>query len=343
MTENDLNPLSLFDSLCAPTATSSGSAQFAARPLPSRPADFVAKGRDNQPALLIAVPDTSSGMRPPPITLEHLMADHGLECRVQQPDGSIHQGVFSVIQCVDADRLLQEHFLRAIVPVVQGLPLPPVYRDVSSAVNSLAELFRQMSLPGRKSIQGLWAELFLITSANRPNVLVKAWHSTPGDRYDFNSGTERIEVKSASGRARTHHFSFEQLHPPDNTRVHIASIFIEEAGNGQSIFDLVDTIRHQTHNDVRIAERIDQIVGATLGANWRQAADMRFDYELAATSLCFFDSASIPTVPEPLPAGVSDVRFQADLSLGTKANLGEITDKGILFSALSPSCSFEVD
>jgi hypothetical protein len=177
------NLLDLFNSL-RPPEQQLVAVQFTAHEIPERRADFIAKDRYGQPALLIAVPSSMTSTPPPQISLEHLVVDHGLECKVKKLDGIIHQGIFSVIRCVNADRFLHEYFLRSIIPIVQKLPFLPEYRDISHAVISLVELFRQLNMPSRKSVQGLWAELFLITSARFPQVLIETWHRTPEDLYD---------------------------------------------------------------------------------------------------------------------------------------------------------------
>jgi hypothetical protein len=79
----------------------------------------------------------------------------------------------------------------------------------------------------RKSVQGLWAELFLMARLRDPSALVAAWHSQLGDLYDFSAGSQRIEVKSAIGRIRRHHFTLEQVLPIPRTRVLIASVLVE--------------------------------------------------------------------------------------------------------------------
>lgn len=72
-------------------------------------------------------------------------------------------------------------------------------------MNQLIELFRAIAKPARKSLQGLWAELFLISQACQPAILVDAWHTAPEDSYDFAVDNQRIEVKSFSGQICQHH------------------------------------------------------------------------------------------------------------------------------------------
>jgi hypothetical protein len=185
----------------------------------------------------------------------------------------------------------------------------------------------------KKSIQGLWAELFMIARARNPHVMLNAWHATPEDRYDFNQGEQRLEVKSSSMRIRQHHFSLEQLHYLEGTKVLIASIFIERAGAGTSAFDLMEQIHSRIINNPDILLHMDRVVGLTLGKNWRHALQERFDQELAEKSVAFFESSTIPTVNPSLPLGVSEVRFKSDLTTSPTINLASYRALGGLFQA----------
>ena len=118
-----------------------------------------------------------------------------------------------------------------------------------------------------------------------PAVMISAWHQTPEDRYDFSASNQRIEVKSAAGRIRQHHFGLQQLHPPRGTNLLVASTFVESAGGGVSIAELADQVRSQIAGDPGLILLLDRIVGLTLGDNWRQASQFRFDKELAEQSL----------------------------------------------------------
>jgi hypothetical protein len=325
--------LALFDSI-EPPRVDRAEPHFMARPLPGRKSDFLGKSVNGQPALLINSTAATTGAPPPPINLEHLIVDHGLECQVQQLTGPVLRGVFSVLQCVDADRLLQEYFLRSVVPIIHGLPVAPSYADIARAVNALAELFQRMASPAKKPIQGLWAELCVIAVSKSPRILIKAWHSTPSDRYDFSSGSERIEVKSASGSERIHHFSFEQLQPAEGIRLLVASMFVNEADDGLNAFDLVDKIRHRLSGEIQRIGRVDQVVGSTLGSSWRQASEMRFDFEEATASLRYYEPSVIPSIQGPLPAGVSHVRYQSDLSAATPSTLPPQSSDSDLLLAL---------
>ena len=78
------------------------------------------------------------------------------------------------------------------------------------------------------TVNGLWSELFLIENSTNPKELINYWHNLPEEKFDFNAGKERIEVKSSSSFERKHIFSAEQLNPPSDTQVLIASVFLKQ-------------------------------------------------------------------------------------------------------------------
>jgi hypothetical protein len=82
---------------------------------------------------------------------------------------------------------------------------------VGRALESLIELFRMLTIPPKESVQGLWGELYLMAQANDPVRLAGAWHARPEELFDFSEGAELLEVKSAAGYDREHHFSLDQL------------------------------------------------------------------------------------------------------------------------------------
>jgi hypothetical protein len=220
---------------------------------------------------------------------------------------------FSIVRCVGDDPALHTYFLRVAAVLLMELGVYPSSTSVSRAIDRLIELFRAMARAPRKSVRGLWGELYLIAQAPDPTLLVSAWHALPEDLYDFNMGSQRIEVKSASNRIREHHFSLDQLHPPDGTKVVVASLFVERAGAGTSATDLIDQVRGLVGSNSNLLSHIDQIVGLTLGADWRHAAEDRFDRETANSSLSFYASDTIPKVSTALPAAVSAVHFRLRL------------------------------
>jgi hypothetical protein len=306
--------LALFDTLEAPIGALADEPRFSAHPIPSYEQHRIGKDPTGAPAILIATNDGAGTRSATPIVLEHLAVAPDILCRVSHVDGSSEEGKFTVIRCGGGDRALYTYFLRVMSALLVQIGPMPSLRDINRAIHVLVELFRAFTEPPKKSVQGLWAELFVIAQAHDLSIMIESWHEKPGDRYDFTRGDQCIEVKSAQGKLRQHPFSLEQLSPPSNTMLLIASVFVERSGAGVSVIDLVDELRAKIQDQVDLLLKVDRVVALTLGNTWRMAIEDHFDRVLAEKSLSFFEPSRVPCIDRNLPTGVSDVHFLSDLS-----------------------------
>jgi Putative PD-(D/E)XK family member, (DUF4420) len=291
-----------------------GTVRFTAVPIPGFERHRLAINAAEDPCLLVAVDAAPRTAAAPPLALEHLTVQHDVECRVMYPDGSTERGHFTLICCAGGDRALEDYFLSIVGSLVGLVGELPTAGEVNAVVTRVVELFQAMSRPERKSVQGLWAELFVIARSRDVSRMVRAWHVVPADRFDFNEGPARVEVKSTSGPVRQHQFSLDQLVPPADARALVVSVRVERAGAGTSLGELVGEVKAGLRGDALLSFHVDEIVMQTLGSAWRRALDERFDRQVAEDDLAFFDPAVIPRVDEKLPPGVSDVRFRVDLA-----------------------------
>jgi hypothetical protein len=305
--------IELFQSI-EPIATSDSENRFSTILIPGYEPHRLGKDAQGRPLLLISILNVRSQNQRTPIVLEHLRVQYNLNCRVSRPDGTFEEGVFTVVHCTGEDVTLQNYFLKVMSTIVVSLGDRPTQSDVAHAINQLIELFRAMTKMPRKSVQGLWAELFLISQARQPAILVDAWHTVVEDRYDFAMDDQRIEVKSFSGNVRLHHFSLEQLHPPGGVKALVASVSVESSQAGISIADLRGKIQTRLGNNLDSLLHVDKIIALTLGDAWQQVSDARFDEKLAEESLAFYETSVIPSVNPNLPSGVSGVHFRSDLT-----------------------------
>lgn len=300
-----------FGTLAPPTGTKSD-LRFSAARVEGHSRHRIAVDRHGLPALLIAVADAAGPG--PPMVLEHILMQQGVDCRVTEPDGGTSTQRCTIVRCTDWDPITHEYFLRVGQTVLDAVGDEPRRETVSRTIERLVELFRALAAPSRKSVIGFWAEMFVISHARHPATLVQAWHEKPEERFDFAWLDERLEVKAAAGRVRRHHFSLEQLLPIAGARVLIASLLLERSTGGPSLRDLVDSIRSTIADDPEQLLRFDAIVALTLGESWQAAMEERFDGSLAAQSLMFFDQEVVARPPGTMPLGVTEVRFVSDLS-----------------------------
>lgn len=287
-------------------------------------------------ALLLALPQPDASGRSVPIELEHLVVQHAVPCLIWKEDGSSEECVFTLIRCREPDRVLTGYYLGVIDSLIPLLGTSPSEGRVGEVVGQLVELFRALQMPRRKTVQGLWAELLLIAQASAPRVLVRAWHAVPEEAFDFSGPGVRLEVKSAVGPERQHYFSLGQLVAPAGTRVVVASLFVERAGGGVSISELSSRVRSRLAGDVDLMLKVERVVAASLGEDWRLGLEESFDVERAVSSLAFFPSDSVPSVDPSLPPNVYDVRFRANLTGATPLDLRDLQRAGGVFEAAAP-------
>jgi len=258
------------------------------------------------PALLLEldVVDTHTSA----IEIRNLAVRPNVTCRIRSAAG-MSEGLFTVCMCTTPDPRLQDLFLDAL----QCL-LSPTRSGGSallrSAVEGLIELFSGLQRAPTTSVIGLWGEVFLMHAAERPDVLLDAWHQFPGDHYDFACRNERLEVKTTTGR-RQHSFSLEQLTPPEGTRLLVASVVTESSAAGSTIQELITkTAARCTSVDAvnRLMSGAAKALGGTIG-EW---SGVRYDVARAEDSLLLIDGESVarPTVRD---AEVWDVHFRVDL------------------------------
>ncbi len=272
-----------------------------------------------------------------PIRLQNLLVSYGVHCVISHTDGQKEEGNFTIIKCISADLSLYPHFLRILSPIVTMLGTTPSSATVRKAITSLVDLFQSLTSPSKKTVQGLWAELLVIKLATNPIELVAAWHSHPFEPIDFVDTHYRIEVKSSSNRSRIHNFSQVQLTPPLNTQLIITSLFVESVAGGLSLRRLYDDVRLVLASDYIRLIQFDTIFYATLGANWQDAMEECFDFELATESIKFFDSMLVPKIDCEIPVAVSDIRFTSDMSGIPSLSLDTLLSFGGLFASIVPT------
>ncbi|MEO8007533.1 MAG: PD-(D/E)XK motif protein [Betaproteobacteria bacterium] len=326
--------LQLFESLVLPMATPSRN-DLSAVAIPESGGHRLAKDANGYPCLLIR--QSPQRGRLAPIRLENLLVSFDVPCTISHVGRKLEQDIFTIVRCTASNPALFPHFLIILTPMICTLGPAPTHAAVRRAIAGLVELFQALSAPAKKTVQGLWAELFLIRWASDPRAMAAAWHPDPQEHFDFSAGPQRIEVKSSSLRRRVHHFSLVQLTPPQGTRVLVASLFVERSGGGASVHSLFDSVRALLASSAELMRHFDATFYASLGAGWEEAMNEAFDWEMARESLAFFDADQIPTVPNPIPPSVSDVRFCSDLSAAVPLRRDEVIAAGGIFSAGIPN------
>jgi hypothetical protein len=240
-----------------------------------------------------------------------------------------------LVRCTSGEPTLREYFVRAVELAVRQLGDSPTRPAVNQAIKRLVDLFQAFEAPARRTVQGLWAELFVIDASRDPGALLSAWHIDREEAFDFAVGPDRLEVKSFSGPARVHTFALRQVRPGVGISVLVASVRAERSAGGSSVADLMRSITQRGIGDEAVA-KMEAIVAATLGNSAPTALGLLFDVERARESLRFFDAQGIPSVDPVLPAGVIGVHFESSLEGVASLPTDGLAARGPLAAAAAP-------
>lgn len=304
--------------------------QFSAVPIPEYSNHRIAKDKHENPTLLLSISKEGARTLIANLKLQNVLVLFDMKCKIKL-SGNLIERTFTAICFIGKDILLKKYFLKLCSTLVEDLGNMPSHDEVRKEITRFIELFRLATEPQTKTIQGLWAELFLIAESKEPANLVRCWHSIPEEKFDFNNGEERIEVKSSSNSLRLHNFSLDQLHSPTDTRTIIASIFVRQASTGKNIATLSSEILARL-TDIELTEKIQLQIALTLGKTISDSMKLRFDYEFAKDSLKFYKAEDVPKIAiESIPNLVSDVRFKSDLTDVISINPDEIAGNSGLF------------
>ncbi|MEX1364065.1 MAG: PD-(D/E)XK motif protein [Nannocystaceae bacterium] len=306
-----------------------GGGVFAARPLDSRGVFRLGRDSAGRPALLVTV--TGQVSLGAPVELRNIDFHPARPCRVRTEHGE-ERLTLAVVRCTSDDAGLQRYFLDVLDVAIASLPAIPSASDLSSTVQHLIELFSALEQPPRATVQGLWCELLLLAGARRVRQAVVAWHRDPADVHDFSAGTQRVEVKSTIGPLRAHHFSLQQLVPPEG--VVVASFVLDAGGAGTSIADLWEELTARQDLTDEHRRRVAGTIAGSLGTDWRRARQVAFDRDRALARMRLYCAESIPKVDPELPLGVRDVRFSSELTDTPSKTMPSLVTQGGLFAAL---------
>jgi hypothetical protein len=201
-------------------------------------------------------------------------------------------------------------------------------------VERLIEVFQALGAPSRESIQGLWAELLLLSRAPDIELSTQAWQPSTRSLVDFVHGKLGLEVKSTSSQVRQHRFALAQLQPTDGAQRYVASLLLTPVGRGASIGDLWDLIEERLAHRGALRDRLAGRIAQILGEDWQRAHSQHFDVDSAVRSLLIFDVRAVPRVGEEADPAITDIEFTVDLSGAPSIPLSELVERGPLFDAL---------
>lgn len=196
---------------------------------------------------------------------------------------------------------------------------------LTSFFRSMVRLFtvsRSQDLQSER--QGLWGELFVMRHVRGFGFWAPSWHSEAGRRFDFSAANRRVEVKTAVGAERIHHFSHRQIYALEGEEVVIASLLLREEDAGLSLREVI----REARDALRGTEHYFKLEGAIRRAGMDLVSEPGpiYDATEAAGSLAWFRSTDAPHFRMPEPAGVSETRYKVDLSTAPRIEPQELEE-----------------
>lgn len=324
---------SLLETIDVPADCPGASLQYHVKPIPNYEGHYFGRTSRGAPCLLLSAKDSSLKA---PIRLAAIEVSFAIPCTITIEGDTERTETLSAVTCTATDRVVQNYFAHVCETILHIVGASPSLEQVVEAVRRLVDLFQRLSAPARRSVVGLFGELYVIHIANSPAEAVAAWRSTMDDRFDFSVDNVRLEVKASGTRQRAHEFSMEQCSPPPDTDGVLVSLFVEASGGGTSLLNLIERIEEQLGGDAALLLKLQEVIAEGLGNNASAALSMRFDESVARSSLQVYELAAIPAVREQIPAEVSQVRFRSDLSRMTAANTTALASRNNKLKSLLP-------
>ena len=266
----------------------------------------------------------------PGIVLKHISVHYGKKCRVHSANKHTDE-VLTLVRIHAPDSTQLQVFGDVVSLLLNRLPIADE-KGISDLIDQLVELFSALNQPSISTIVGLWGELFLMLQAQSPEVVAKAWHTSPQEKFDMSDGSSRVEIKSTRG-PRQHIFSFEQIAPLPNIQIVVASLILTESNDGLDVLELLTQVT-QRLVDKKIRSHVMKIALRTIGADLTFDRKIKFDPVGAGINLKYFSASDIPKPLQP-PLGVTELKFKSDLQLTADTPLQTFFDLAPLFSALS--------
>lgn len=284
---------------------------FAVASIPNIKNHKIGISQDNLPVFFIKCENNT---KTTDTKLEFISVQFNRFCQLINQKGKKEESIYTIISLNSNADYLKKYFLKIVGILLDNITEKPLLNDLKIEIDKLINLFSKLTKPPIKTIQGLWAELLVIEHSKNPDYLIKSWHIASTDKYDFNDGVDKIEVKSTSKNRRIHNFSFEQLIPNFSSRLFIVSIFTIETGKGTSIFDIIEKIEKKV-SDKNLIFQLNELVATTLGQDFEKSNNFFFDYQFSIDSINYYNSIDIPTIgAESIPSNIMNVRFDCDIT-----------------------------
>tara|TARA_Y100001954_G_C15774459_1_gene586198 strand:- start:602 stop:1525 length:924 start_codon:yes stop_codon:yes gene_type:complete len=215
---------------------------------------------------------------------------------------------FIVVTLKSDAYLTQQIFLDVCMNIINNVGQEPVFNDVKTYIEQLKSLFKTNS--SKKDEVGLWGELLFIFFSKNTEKAISSWHIDPKDKFDFNDGDRKVEVKTTTLNERIHSFSNNQIIKGKEEDVVILSIMTKELYNGYTISDLKNAIDNKVSQVFKqmLSEKILKAGGDSLDSYHRS-----YDYKSAIKQSKFYKSNTLNCIEKKyIPEEISKISFKVN-------------------------------
>ena len=300
----------VYDAL--PVPVSDGGPTYSVREIEGASSYLIGKDHACRPALLVRT--ASSGRSFPAIKLQAFEAYFSVLCTLQDQDLTTTSARIAVVRCPAQDEETVRFFLSVCSSLIGLVGVQPDPDNLWRTADRIASLFQKLLRPPTRSVNGLFGELFTIFRSVDPVAMAQMWRADPQSRFDFSNDVLRLDVKTTTGRLRSHVLSFEQANSPAGTLAIVASMFVERVGRGFSLSQLLSELEAMLAANPNLLIKLQEQTAEALGNALKSSLEIQFDIALSRSSFRLFRTSDIPAIRGELPVGVSAVHFTSDFS-----------------------------
>jgi hypothetical protein len=267
-------------------------------------------GKNQIGNVCFVIPSTSAHPRQSSRATKELSLILDLECGFNI-DGGEYSMLSNILVCKSSDDTDIAAFIRLCTAFADD---DLNSRSITELFSALTRLFTTKRQSDVNAVTGLFGELYTIYYLESQEIDVsKAWQKKDLMKFDFTiSPTKRLEVKTAVGSERKHHFKHEQLYYEDYD-IMVVSLMLREANQGISVFDVVDFCRKKYASDYA---RLNIIENKLSDYSDDELKGMVYDETYLERNIKFVPASEVPRFKEKSPNNLTNAEYDC--------NLGEI-------------------
>lgn len=265
---------------------------------------YLARNRSGAPTFLVplSISPSSVGRRGGGFALRPVprVAFNYRERRWEQAAASL--------ECTEAELL--DTFLVLVLDLAKRLETARIdayWRTILVWVEEWQTLLGRRTALTPEQQLGLWGELWMVSKAAEPDLLIAAWRGPDRDAIDFFLDGIGLEIK-VSRSAHVHHVSQKQVQLPVGVHeAYLLSLWVApEPSRGLALPDLVDSLIRRVTDPAAVLKQI-----ALVGYCPQDRELYGTRYALLEPPL-WFRAADVPRV-RTVDSGISHIRYQVAL------------------------------